>query len=73
MIFAFASFPNNVRLGSWFLSGLPRHFHLLLSNCLVLSLFVFCGKSNKVTKVTKSYKVTKSLRTRVSFVQPTKP
>ena len=31
--------------------GLPRHFHLLLCNCLVLSLFVFCGKSNKVTKL----------------------
>ena len=30
---------------------LPRHFHLLLRNCLVLSLFVFCGKSNKVTKL----------------------
>jgi len=24
---------------------------LLLCNCLVLSLFVFCGKSNKVTKL----------------------
>ena len=35
--------------------GLPRHFHLLLCNCLVLSLFVFCGKSNKVTKL-QSYK-----------------
>ena len=32
---------------------LPRHFHLLLCNCLVLSLFVFCGKSNKVTKKKK--------------------
>ena len=36
---------------SWFLFGLPRHFHLLLYNCLVLPLFVFCGKSNKVTKL----------------------
>ena len=34
-----------------FLFGLPRHFHFLLCNCLVLSLFVFCGKSNKVTKL----------------------
>ena len=31
--------------------GLPRQFHLLLCNCLVLSLFIFCGKSNKVTKL----------------------
>ena len=27
--------------------GLPRHFHFLLCNCLVLSLLVFCGKRNK--------------------------
>ena len=26
---------------------------MLLCNCLVLSLFVFCGKSNKVTKLQK--------------------
>ena len=27
--------------------------HLLLCNCLVLLLFIFCGKSNKVSKVSK--------------------
>ena len=32
------------------------HFHLLLCNCLILSLIVFCGKSNKVT----SYKLLQS-------------
>ena len=26
-----------------FFLGLPRHFHLLLCNCIVLSLFAFCG------------------------------
>ena len=24
--------------------GLPNHFHLLLCNCLALSVVVFCGK-----------------------------
>ena len=34
-----------------------RHFHLLLCNCLVLSLFIFCGKSNKVSKHSRYWSV----------------
>ena len=46
--------------------GLPRHFHLLLCNCLVLSFFVFCGKSKRVIKlqawsVERSYYMAKRL------------
>ena len=58
--------------------GLPRHFHLLLCNCLVFSLFVFCGKSNKVTKLQslvykedhlKSYRIIKCPRESYTMVQ----
>ena len=35
--------------------GLPRHIHLLLCNCLVLLLFVFSGKSNKVIKLQSKF------------------
>ena len=34
----------NVYKPHGFFFGLPHHFHLLLCNCLVLSLFAFCGK-----------------------------
>ena len=38
---------------SWFLFGLPRHFHLLLCNSLVLPLFiVFCGKRKEMNSST---------------------
>ena len=34
---------------------LPRHFRLLLCDCLVLSLFVFCGKRNKERNFISSF------------------
>ena len=66
--------PNVYKPHGFFNFGLPRHFHLLLCNCLVLSLFVFCGKSNKVNhKVAMAVAVANlkapSTRTRI-FLKP---
>ena len=44
--FIFTLREPNVYKPHFFLFGLPRMFRLLLCYCLVLSLFVFCGKKD---------------------------